>query len=60
MSSYTAIIKCKVCGKVLAEIKTNHKPRPDWFVPQDIVTEEFALSPLYCQDCLDGGSSNND
>ena len=60
MSSYTAIIKCKACGKVLAEINAHHESKPNWFVPQDIVTEEFGLSPIYCQDCLDGRSSNND
>lgn len=54
MSSYTAIIKCKKCGKVLAEINSYHKPRENWFVPQDIMTEEFGLSSIYCQDCLNG------
>lgn len=54
MSSYTAIIKCKKCGKVLAEINAYHEPRADWFVPQDIMTEEFGLSSMYCQDCLNG------
>lgn len=54
MSSYTALIKCKECGRVLAEIKAYHEPRPDWFVPQDIETNEFGLSSIYCQDCLNG------
>lgn len=54
MSSYTAIIKCKDCGKVLAEINAYHKPRANWFVPQDIISEEFGLSSMYCQDCLNG------
>lgn len=54
MSSYTAIIKCEKCGKVLAEINAYHEPRPDWFVTQDIMTEEFGLSSIYCQDCLNG------
>lgn len=58
MSSYTAIIKCKVCGKVLAEITACHKPRPNWFVPQDIMTEEFGLSSIYCQNCLNGDGGN--
>ena len=52
MSSYTAIIKCKKCGKVLAEINAYHEPKANWFVPQDIRTEEFGLSSMYCQDCL--------
>ena len=52
MGSYTAIIKCKKCRKVLAEINAYHEPRPDCFVPQDIMTEEFGLSEMYCQKCL--------
>lgn len=52
MSSYTAIIKCKECGKVLAEINAYHEPRPDWLIPQDIFEEEFGLPSIYCQDCL--------
>lgn len=60
MSSYTAVIKCKKCGKVLAEINAHHEPKADWFVPQDIVTEGFWLPSMYCQDCLNGRSSNND
>lgn len=54
MSSYTAIIKCKKCGKVLAKINAYHEPRPNRFVPQDIMTEEFGLSSMFCQDCLNG------
>ena len=54
MSSYTAIIKCKKCGKVLAEINAYHEPKANWFVPQDIMTEEFGLSSMYCQNCLNG------
>ena len=57
MSSYSAVIKCKECGKVLAEIKAYHEPRADWFVPQDIETEEFGLPARYCQDCLNGRKS---
>lgn len=52
MSSYTAIIKCKECGKVLAKINAYHEPRPNWFVPQDIMVDEFSLPSRYCQDCL--------
>ena len=54
MSSYTAIIKCKKCRKVLAEINAYHEPKPDTFVPQDIVEEEFGLPAMYCQECLNG------
>lgn len=54
MSSYTAIIKCVECGKVLAEINAYHKPSANWFVPQDIMTKEFGLSSRFCQDCLNG------
>ena len=54
MSSYTAIIKCKKCGKVLAEINAYHD-RPGFFVPQDIMAEEFGLSERYCQKCLNEG-----
>lgn len=59
MSSHTAIIKCKECGKVLAEINAYHEPKANWFVPQDITTQEFCLSSMYCQDCLNGRSENN-
>lgn len=59
MSSYTAIIKCKKCGRVLAEINAYHEPRANWFVPQDIMTEEFGLSSMYCQDCLNGNCSTD-
>lgn len=59
MSSYTAFIKCKKCGKVLAKINAYHEPRSDWFVPQDIVTEEFGLSSVYCQNCLNERSNND-
>ena len=54
MSSYTAIIKCEKCGKVLARINAYHTPSPNRFVPQDIMTEEFGLSSMYCQNCLNG------
>ena len=60
MSSYTAVIKCKKCGKVLAEINAYHEPKPEWFVPQDFVTEEFGLSSIYCQDCLNGRAVQNE
>ena len=56
MSSYTAIIKCKKCGKVLAEINAHHEPKPDWFVQQDIMSQEFGLPDMFCQDCLNGRS----
>jgi hypothetical protein len=54
MSSYTAIIKCGKCGKVLAKINAYHEPNPNRFVPQDIMTDEYSLSSMYCQDCLNG------
>jgi hypothetical protein len=54
MSSYTAIIKCKKCGKVLARINAHHEPGPNRFCPQDIMTEEFGLSSMFCHDCLNG------
>ena len=54
MSSYTAIIKCKKCGKVLAKIKAYHEPNINRFCPQDIMTEEFSLSSMFCQGCLNG------
>lgn len=60
MGSYTAFIRCKKCKKILAKINAYHEPKPGWFVPQDIVTEEFGLSSMYCQECLNGRSSNND
>ena len=60
MSSYTAIIRCKKCNRELARIEAYHEPKSDWFVPQDFVTEEFGISSSYCQDCLNGRSSNND
>lgn len=53
MSSYTAIIKCGKCGKVLAKINAHHESTTH-FVPQDIMTEEYSLSSMYCQDCLNG------
>lgn len=53
MSDYTAIIKCKKCGKVLAKINAHHETLTN-FVPQDIMTEEFGLSSMFCQDCLNG------
>lgn len=60
MGSYTAFIKCKNCGKVLAKINAYHEPRPNWFVPQDFVTEEFGLPSIYCQDCLNGRTVQNE
>lgn len=54
MSNYTAIIKCGECGKVLAKINAHHEPGSNRFVPQDIMTEEFSLSSMYCQNCLNG------
>jgi len=60
MSSYTAVIRCKECGKVLAEINAYHEPKADWWVPQDFVTEEFGLSSIYCQDCLNGRSNTRE
>lgn len=57
MSSYTAIIKCKKCGKVLAEINAHHEQKPDWFVPQDIMEQEFGLESIFCQECLNGKGS---
>lgn len=56
MSNYIAIIKCKKCGKVLAEINAYHEPKANWFVPQDIMTQEFGLSSMFCQDCLNGNT----
>ncbi len=56
MSNYTAIIKCKKCGKVLAEINAYHEPKANWFVPQDIMTQEFGLSSMFCQECLNGNT----
>lgn len=57
MSSYTAIIKCEKCGKILAEINAHHDGnRPDWFVPQDIMSQDFKLDSVFCQDCLNGRS----
>lgn len=63
MSSYTAIIKCKECGSILSEITAYHEPKPDTFVPQDIVEEEFGLPAMYCHKCLNqqirvGGVNN--
>ncbi len=55
MSSYTAIIKCKKCGKVLAKINAHHESTTH-FVPQDIMSEEFGLPSMYCQDCLNGNT----
>ena len=52
MGSYTAIIKCAKCGRVLTEINSYHEPEPDVFVTQDIVAREFELSELFCQYCL--------
>ena len=54
MSSHTALIKCEKCGKVLARIEAYHEPNINRFVPQDIMTEEFGLSSMYCQNCLNG------
>lgn len=55
MSSYTAIIRCKKCNKELAEIHAYHD-RTDCFVPQDLITREFGLDSMFCQDCLNGRS----
>lgn len=60
MSSYTAIIHCDKCGKVLAEINAFHEPRADWFVPQDIGIKDLKISSLFCQDCLNGRSTLDD
>lgn len=55
MSSYTAIIHCEKCGKVLAEINAYHdSSRPDVFVPQDIMSRDYKMDSIYCQDCLNG------
>ena len=62
MSSYTAIICCEKCGKELSKIEAYHKPKSDWFVPQDIMEQKFALPSMFCQDCLNapikGGNQN--
>ena len=55
MSSYTAIIKCKQCGKELATIHAYHD-EAGMFVPQDIMSKEFTISSMFCQDCLNGRS----
>ena len=60
MSSYTAIIHCDKCGKVLAEINAFHEPRADWFVPQDIVSKDLKISCVFCQDCLNGRNRLDD
>lgn len=60
MSSYTAIIHCDKCGKVLAEINAFHEPRADWFVPQDIVSTDLKISCSFCQDCLNGRNGLDD
>ena len=52
MSAYTAIIRCKTCGKELARIEAYHEAKPDVFVPQDIMEQEFGLPDIFCQDCL--------
>lgn len=56
MSSYTAIIHCEKCGRVLAEVKAYHDSRPDVFVPQDIMSRDYKIDSIYCQDCLNGRS----
>ncbi len=58
MSSYTAIIHCKKCGKELAKVHAYHD-RPDFFVPQDILQEDFGIDSKFCQDCLNGRSEND-
>ena len=52
MGSHTAIITCKKCGKILATINAYHEPKPNMFVPQDILMEEFGISSRFCQNCL--------
>ena len=52
MSSYTAIIHCEKCGRELASIEAYHEPDPLMFVPQDIMTQDFKISSMFCQDCL--------
>lgn len=59
MSSYTAIIHCDKCGKVLTKIHAEHEPNPNWFVPQDIMDREFKISSIFCQDCLNGRNPIN-
>lgn len=55
MSSYTAIIKCNKCGRELAKIKAYHN-EAGMFVPQDIWEQEYKLSSIFCQECLNGRS----
>jgi len=60
MSNYTAIIHCEKCGKVLAEINAYHEPKADWFVPQDIISRDYKINSIYCQDCLNESGDIND
>lgn len=54
MSSYTAIIHCENCKKVLATIEAYHKNQIDTFVPQDIMVKDYELPKLFCENCLNG------
>ena len=56
MSDYTAIIHCEKCHRELAKIRAYHVPDPLRFVPQDIMTEKYALNSMFCQNCLNGKS----
>lgn len=60
MSDYTAIIHCEKCGNLLAIIKAYHEPKADHFVPQDIVSKDFALPSMFCQKCLNGKEGDSD
>lgn len=52
MGSYTAIIRCKKCGRELARVEAYHEPDPLIFVPQDIRMDEYGLDSIFCQVCL--------
>ena len=60
MSSYTAIIHCVYCKRILAGINAKHENKHFDLIPQDIVTKEFYIDSMFCQNCLNKRGVKND